>query len=83
MSFFDDIRRCAATGIKYGYSIVLFGGEAVYMNGITRVLEIGPERMAFASEKRIIAITGSDMAVSELEKDSVMIKGHIKNIGEG
>ncbi len=52
------------------------------MNGITRVLEIGPERMAFASEKRIIAITGSDMAVSELEKDSVMIKGHIKNIGE-
>lgn len=82
MSFFDDIRRCAATGIKYGYSVVLFGGEAVYINGITRVLEISAERMAFASEKRIIAVTGSDMAVSGLERDSVMIRGTIKNVGE-
>ena len=82
MSFFDDIKRSVATGVKYGYYAVLFGGEAAYIDGITRVLSISEERMEFASEKRVIAVCGSGLSVSALEKESVIIKGHITGISE-
>lgn len=83
MGFFDDIKRRAATGTDYGYYVVLFGGKAAYIGGITRVLEISGARMEFASGKHTVAVCGEELKVSELEKESVIVNGRITRIEEG
>lgn len=82
MSFFDDIRRSAATGVRYGYSIVLFGGGSAYISGITRVLGIDPRRMEFASEKRVIAVEGEELKMESLEGGCAIVRGRIMRAGE-
>ena len=82
MSMFDDIRRSAAAGVKYGYSAVLFGGNAAYVDGITRVLEICDGRVAFASEKRVIAFTGENLTVTRIEDGGAIVRGRICGFAE-
>lgn len=82
MSMFDDIRRCAAAGMSYGYCVVLFGGGAAYIDGITRVMEIGGERVVFASEKRIITLSGEDLTVTRLGDGDAIVRGKIYAFGE-
>ncbi|HIW01947.1 MAG TPA: YabP/YqfC family sporulation protein [Candidatus Protoclostridium stercorigallinarum] len=83
MSFFDDIRRCVAGGSKYGYYIVLFGGEAAYIGGVTRIAEISGERIVLLSEKRVLTLCGEELGVDGIERGGAIVRGKIKRIEEG
>ncbi len=82
MSFFDDIKYRSVAGKAVGYSAVIFGGESVFIEGITRVITVGKNRMEFSSGKKLITVTGEDLTLDELETETVIVKGKIRGVGE-
>ena len=82
MSFFDDIKYGSVAGRALGYSVVLMGGEAVYVEGIKRLASVSPTKMEMTAGKRLIIVEGEDMVIDELERETVIIKGRIKAVRE-
>ena len=82
MIFYDDITYRSALGRALGYCVVLMGGEAVYVEGITRYSVITPERIEMIAGRKLIVVEGSDMRVEELERETVIVKGRIRSVRE-
>lgn len=82
MSFFDEIKYGTTAGRALGYSVVLMGGEAVYVEGIRRIASVSPAKMEMTAGKSLIVIEGEDMVIDELERETVIIKGRIRSVRE-
>ena len=78
MSFFKEIAGKVGSHALGGYNLINFNGEHVYVEGIDRLLGISPERIEMKIGKRVLAVTGTELEVSELEKGSVTISGRIE-----
>lgn len=80
MSFFKE----TATALGYdearlalGYSYINYNGEAVYLEGVTALLRIGDDEMAFKLRKGVLYVRGKGLEVSELRKGSALVRGSI------
>ncbi len=82
MSFFDDISYRTLLGRAVGYSVVLFGGEAAYAEGIRRIVGVGPDKIEMAVGKKLLVIEGGGLTIDELEGGSVIVKGRITGVYE-
>ena len=79
MSFFDEIKYRSLAGRVIKYSVIVFGGEAVYVEGITRVVSVSSDKIELNAGKTLLTVEGENMTVEELEKETVIIKGRIKS----
>ena len=77
MSFFDEISYRTLLGRAVGYRAVLMGGEAVYVEGISRIVSVSGEKIEVSARKKLLVVEGEDLSLEELEKESVIIKGRI------
>ncbi|MBQ7227495.1 MAG: YabP/YqfC family sporulation protein [Clostridia bacterium] len=77
MSFFDEISYRTLLGRAVGYSAVLMGGEAVYVEGISRIVSVSGEKIEVSARKKLLVVEGEDLSLEEVEKESVIIKGRI------
>ncbi len=82
MSFFDDISYKTVLGRAVKYSAVLMGGEAAYIEGISRIISVAQDKIEIAAGKTLIEITGENLVIDELERESVIVKGRILGVRE-
>lgn len=82
MSFYDEIKYRSVAGKALKYSIVLMGGEAAYIEGIKRMIDISPQKIEIAAGKTLIIIEGEGLALEELETETAIVKGKIVSVRE-
>lgn len=80
MSFFKE--AALALGVNVGYSIIDYGGEAIYIEGIARVLSLDETHMRFVCGKKVIGVKGEGLSVAEYGGGCVGIKGRIFSFEE-
>lgn len=79
MSFFKEVADVLNASGKCGdgYNIINYGGEAIYIEGIRRILSIDPQNMRFDCKKKIISLTGEDLNVSQMEDGCAVVVGKV------
>ena len=82
MSFFDDISYKTVLGRAVKYSAVLMGGEAAYVDGISRIISVSAGKIEIAAGKILLEVSGEDLVIDELERESVIVKGKITGVRE-
>lgn len=82
MSFFKEVADALnATGKSGdGYNIINYGGEAIYIEGIRRILSIDPVNMRFDCKKKIIVLSGENLRVSQMEDGCVVVVGKVVSV---
>ena len=77
MSIFREICEKIGYEAAGGYNIVDFGGKHVYVDGADRIISIGDDKIVLGAGKKIITVTGENLAISDYEKGAVTIDGRI------
>ena len=84
MSFFGEIGKMVGIDqlkAALGYTIVSFNGDAVYVDGIVKVLSYDPELILVDTRGALLEFTGR-LAIESLDENAMIIRGSIKNIRE-
>ncbi|MCL2798649.1 MAG: YabP/YqfC family sporulation protein [Firmicutes bacterium] len=85
MSFFEEIGNLLGLDwarIAVGYSVVNYNGEAVYIEGIKKVVSLSDTETVFDAGKGRVRITGEGLSVFALEEKTAVIKGRITAVSE-
>lgn len=85
MSFYQEIGNLLGLDwarIAGGYNLVNYNGEAVYLEGIKKIIFISDTEIVIDTAKPRVRIAGEDLAVFSLEEKSIIIKGRITETGE-
>ncbi len=85
MSFFKEIADSLTTAVgavSGGYNYIGYGGRAIYIEGVKRVLSIAPESMTFDCGKVRLNVSGAELTVSELEDGCVTVTGKVSSVAE-
>ena len=84
MSFYREIGNLLGLDwarIASGYSFVNYNGEAVYLEGIKRVVNVSDIEIIVDTKKARIKIAGEELAIFSLEEKTMIVKGKILNTG--
>lgn len=84
MSFVTEAAKSIKQSIRepFSYQIINYGGRALYIEGFVRVTAIESDKMEFLLRKSLITVTGKDLSLSKLTKDSCMIEGIVEGVYE-
>lgn len=80
MSFFGEMARALGydeARLALGYNYIVYNGEAVYVEGVKRILRIDAEEVAFSVKSGVLYVSGNSLAVSEICGGSVTVRGEI------
>ncbi|MCL1945387.1 MAG: YabP/YqfC family sporulation protein [Firmicutes bacterium] len=82
MSFLSDVYKLFGGGgnLVEGFSIVNIDGHALYIDGITRILQINDDCIRLATRKCILEIVGDSLSVTQSINDSIVIIGDIVGV---
>ena len=61
-------------------SVSIFSGEQVVLNGYSKIIEFDSNMIVVARKKDHVVIYGSNLKLSELEEESIIIEGKVKSI---
>jgi len=84
MSFYREIGNLLGLDwarIANGYSFVNYNGEAVYIEGIKKIVTIEDSLIVVDSPKTRIRVEGEDLSIFSLEEKTMIIKGRIIKAG--
>ncbi len=82
MSFYDEIKYRSIAGKSVKYGVVLFGGEAAFIEGVKRIISISQTKVEIAAGKTLIIIEGEEMTVDDIETETAIVRGKIKSVRE-
>jgi hypothetical protein len=85
MSFYQEIGNILGLDwarIAGGYSLVNYNGEALYIEGIKKVLLVTDAEIVLDTGKPRVRVTGERLAVHSLEEKTIIIKGRIRVVEE-
>ena len=83
MSFFKEVASALGIdkdSIANGYQIINYNGNAVYIEGFRRILSIDERAVAVALKKQRLTVSGENLAVKELENNTVIVCGKIISV---
>ena len=83
MSFFKEVAAVLglnADSIANGYQVINYSGAAVYIEGFKRILSIDERAVAVATKKQRLTVSGENLAVKELENNTVIVCGRIVSV---
>ena len=82
MSFVLEALKSVKRDISepFGYQIINYGGEALYVEGFVRIGAIDCERMEFLLGKGSIVAEGRDLGISVLTEGTCLIEGKITSV---
>lgn len=76
MSFIDQAARVFGNVAELKFQAVLFGRDALYLEG-AKPIKIDGEEMIFKARSSVICVIGENLAVKDLVDDCVSITGKI------
>ncbi|MCL2556693.1 MAG: YabP/YqfC family sporulation protein [Firmicutes bacterium] len=82
MSFFSEIAKNIGLNelsLSGGYSVINYNGEAVYLEGVIRLLSIEDDTIALQLRGANVIVAGMGLRISELSGGCI-IKGDIQNL---
>lgn len=82
MSFFDDIKYRTCFGKSLSYSLIDFGGEAIYIEGIKKLVSVSESKIVLLLRKKQIVIEGKKLVINDYESDCIVINGAVESIRE-
>lgn len=85
MSFFNEIGKTIGLDwikLASGYNVINYNGEALYIEGIKKILKISNTEILVSTAKLIITVAGSELNVYDSNCESIIIKGKIKCVEE-
>jgi len=85
MSFYEEIGNLLGLDwarIIGGYSWVNYNGEALYLEGIKKVVLLSDAEIVVDTGKPRVRVTGEGLTVFSLEEKTLIIKGRILSVGE-
>lgn len=81
MSFFAEMANTLGfTPPSVGYQIVDYNGEAVYVEGIKRILFLSDESIRLETKRAFITFSGENLLLERADEGSVVIRGKVKGI---
>ena len=83
MSFFGEIASVLGfdeARLALGYSYVVYNGEAVYVEGIKKVLRLDESEIAFLVNKGVLYVGGEGLTVSDLSGATALVRGSIEAV---
>ena len=83
MSFFKEMAQVLGyteARLALGFQYVNYNGEAVYIEGVKRILRIDENEMAFGMPHGVLKIFGSLLTVAESAGAGVLIRGKILGV---
>ena len=86
MSFFGEIASVLGydeAKLSLGYNYVVYNGEAVYIEGIKKILRIDARVAAFMLRKGVLYVEGKDLVMADISGGSVLIRGEIQAVYTG
>jgi len=84
MSFYREIGNVLGLDwarIANGYSFVNYNGEAVYIEGIKKIVNVSDTEIVVDTSKRRVRIFGEALSVFSLEDKTMVVKGKITDTG--
>jgi len=63
--------------IASGYSIVNYNGEAVYLEGIKKVINVSDVEVVVDTKKARLRIIGKELCIFSLEEKTMIIRGMV------
>jgi len=82
MSFFSEIAKnigLSELSLSGGYSVINYNGDAVYLEGVERLLCIEEGMIKLQLRGAGVVVEGVDLHISELSGGCI-IKGEIRNL---
>ncbi|MBQ9792670.1 MAG: YabP/YqfC family sporulation protein [Clostridia bacterium] len=78
--FFDEIAN--RTGLPFdilnkGFRVVNFGNKSVFIEGFVSITNFEEEEISIKLKKGIVKITGKNLAIKNMNIDSIVISGNI------
>lgn len=80
-SFFEELKK-ENTDILFeslGYNIVLVGDSLLYIEGHKGLLQLGDETISVKVKKHAVVVKGEKLYLKQMTKNTITIKGKIKN----
>lgn len=83
MSMLDEIDKLMVkTDTSINFRTINLGGKYLYLEGIKSVISFGTEEMDFQMKKCVLIVTGENLKIKYLDKNTCVIEGEIKSVGE-
>lgn len=84
MSFVLEALKSVKRDISepFGYQIINYGGEALYVEGFIRIGVIEREKTEFLLRRGMIVVEGRDLEISVLTEGTCLIEGKITSVRE-
>ena len=80
MSFYREIGNLLGLDwarIAGGYSLVNYNGEAVYIEGIKKIVAVSDNEITVDTPKARVRVAGEELAVFALEEKTMVVRGRI------
>lgn len=81
-NFFDSLKK-ENSEIKdclTGYNMVFMGSCLLYVEGHKGILKLEEDVIVFKVKKGVVTVKGEGLFLKDLKKDTLTIKGNIKNV---
>ena len=80
MSFYREIGNLLGLDwarIASGYSMVNYNGEAIYLEGIKKIINVSDIEVVVDTKKARLRIAGEELCIFSLEEKTMIVKGKI------
>lgn len=82
MSFFSQIAfELGLSQPATGYQIVDYNGEAIYIEGVRRILNLTGASIRFETKRALIEFTGEGLTLDRADEGSAVVRGKVTGIG--
>ncbi len=83
MSMLDEIDKfMVKTDTSLNYRTINLGGKYLYLEGIKSVISFGISEMDFQMKKTKLVVEGENLKIKYLDKNTCVIEGNIRSVGE-
>ncbi len=83
---FDEISKMSGLPmdmINKGFRMINFSNRAVYIEGYTALIDAEPNEIGVKLKKGIIKLNGDDLKIKNMNLDTLLVTGDIKQIEMG
>ena len=63
------------------FKVVQIGQKVIYICNFKKILDYSCNRIVLKAVKDVIEVVGSDLVISQIEKNEIIIKGEILSFG--
>jgi len=81
MGFIGEIGKIIGAELAKGeFTMMMVGGDKLYMDGVTRLLTIANEEIVVLAKKTQIGVRGHHLVVLQSSVDSIVLGGQIESV---